>query len=322
MEANKICAGDAVQVLSAFPSDSIDCCVTSPPYYGLRDYNASGQIGLEKTPGAYIARLAVVFDEVYRVLKPLGTFWLNIGDSYAGSGRGKGDINRKGLQQKASFIGDKFDKPYKLEGYKNKDLIGVPWMLAFVLRERGWYLRQEIIWHKPNPAPESVRDRCTKSHESLFLLTKQPRYYFNHKEMLEPAIYDGRKNLAKKPSRKYLQGDTGAPVQTLAKGGGERWQVVDGQFVRNKRDVWTIPTRPFKGAHFATFPSDLIKPCILAGCPADGIVLDPFFGAGTTGLVARQLGRNYIGIDINSEYCKIAAERLKEAFPTKYKVAS
>jgi DNA modification methylase len=319
MEKNKIYIGDAVKILSAFPSGSVDCCVTSPPYYGLRDYNASGQIGLEDTPAAYVARLIEVFDEVYRVLKPSGTFWLNIGDSYAGSGRGKGDINRKGLHQPES---SKFDKPYKLDGYKNKDLIGIPWMLAFALRDRGWYLRQEIIWHKPNPMPESVRDRCTKSHESLFLLTKQPKYYFSHKEMLEPAMYDGRKKLAKKPSRKYLQSNTGAPMQSLVKGGGERWRKIDGQFVRNKRDVWTIPTRPFKGAHFATFPPDLIKPCVLAGCPVDGVVLDPFFGAGTTGLVATELGRSYIGIDINIEYCKIAAERLNEAFPIERKTAS
>jgi DNA modification methylase len=195
-------------------------------------------------------------------------------------------------------------------------------MLAFALRESGWYLRQEIIWHKPNPMPESVRDRCTKSHESLFLLTRQPKYYFNHEEMLEPAGYDGRKSLVKKPSRKYLQENAGAPVQTLSKGGGKRWRTVNGQFVRNKRDVWTVSTRPFRGAHFATFPPDLIKPCILAGCPVDGIVLDPFFGAGTTGLVAQQSGRNYIGIDLNAEYGKIAEERLQKNYPFEYKRAS
>jgi DNA modification methylase len=275
---------------------------------------------LEKTTEAYIQKLVDVFDEVYRIIKPSGTLWVNIGDSYNGSGKSNG-CNLKNYLQSSNPEAQK-TMPTHVTGLKSKDMIGIPWMLAFALRERGWYLRQEIIWHKPNPMPESVRDRCTKSHESLFLLTKQPRYYFNHKEMLEPAKYDERKNLAKKPSRKYLQGDTGAPIQTLSKGGGKRWRVIDGQFVRNRRDVWTVPTRPFKGAHFATFPPDLIKPCVLAGCPVDGIVLDPFFGAGTTGLVARQLGRNYIGIDINSEYCKIAAERLKESFPTEHKVAS
>lgn len=310
MEANKIYQGDAVQILSTFPGNSIDCCVTSPPYYGLRDYNASGQIGLEDTPEEYVARLMAVFDEVYRVLKPEGTFWLNIGDSYAGSGRGKGDVNRKGLQQKLSLIGEMFNKPYKLRGYKNKDLIGVPWMLAFTLRERGWYLRQEIIWHKPNPMPESVRDRCTKSHESLFLFAKSSKYYFDHAAMQEPAKYDGRTQKQRKASKKYLLPDTGAPLQTISRG-GERWKVVNGVHVRNRRDVWTVPTRAFKGAHFATFPPDLIKPCVLAGCPTDGTVLDPFFGAGTTGLVAEEMGRKYVGIDINPTYCKIAEDRLK-----------
>jgi DNA modification methylase len=312
MEVNKIYTGDAKTVLSTLPDGSIDCCVTSPPYFGLRNYNVDGQIGMEDAPATYIERLMEVFGQVRRVLMPSGTFWLNIGDCYAGSGRGKGDINRKGLQQPASFVGDKFDKPYKLAGYKNKDLIGIPWMLAFALRDAGWYLRQEIIWHKLNPMTESVRDRCTKSHESLFLLTKRPRYYFNHEEMLEPAMYDGRKCLIKKPSPKYLQEGTGAPVQTLTKG-CERWQVINGQYVRNRRDVWTVPTRPFKGAHFATFPSNLIEPCILAGCPPCGTVLDPFFGAGTTGLVAQRLGRNYIGIELNSEYVRIAEERMGNA---------
>jgi DNA modification methylase len=314
MDTNRIFIGDAAEVLANLPDNSIDCCVTSPPYFGLRDYGVNGQIGLENTPAMYVAKLVRVFDEVRRVLKPEGTLWLNIGDSYAGSGRGKGDINRKGLQQKVSFVGDKFDKPYKMDGYKSKDLIGIPWMLAFALRSNGWYLRQEIIWHKPNPMPESVRDRCTKSHESIFLLTKQPRYYFNHEAMLEPAGYDGRKNLVKKASQKYLQTNTGAPVQTLAKGGGERWRVINGQFVRNKRDVWTVPTQGFKGAHFATFPPDLIKPCVLAGCPPGGIVLDPFFGAGTTGVVAKQLDRYYIGIELNPDYVIIAEERLKTAY--------
>ncbi|MDR0349841.1 MAG: site-specific DNA-methyltransferase [Tannerella sp.] len=322
METNRIYIGDAKTVLSSFPDDSIGCCVTSPPYFGLRNYNVKGQIGLEDTPSVYVEKLMEVFDQVRRVLKPSGTFWLNIGDSYAGSGRGKGAVNRKGLQQKASFIGEKFSKPYKLNGCKNKDLIGIPWMLAFALRESGWYLRQEIIWHKPNPMPESVKDRCTKSHEYIFLLSKSESYYFDHESIMEEAAYDGRKDTRMKGSLKYSQGVTGLTTRSFSARGHERWTVVDGKYMRNKRDVWTIPTRPFKGAHFATFPSDLIKPCILAGCPADGVVLDPFFGAGTTGLVAGQLGRNYIGIDINSEYCKIATERLKEAFPTEHKTAS
>jgi DNA modification methylase len=273
-----------------------------------------------------------VFNQIYRILKPSGTFWLNIGDSYAGSGRGKGDVNRKGLQQKGRFIGDKFDKPYKLNGYKNKDLIGVPWILAFALRESGWYLRQEIIWHKPNPMPESVRDRCTKSHESIFLLTKKPKYYFDHLAIMEPAKYDGRKDTKAKGSPKYAQ-ITGSQVQGFAKEIHERWpnkikvrvfgskrQTGTGRNdvgnvwvdkpAKNKRDVWVIPTHPFKEAHFATFPPALITDCIKAGCPVGGVVLDPFFGSGTTGLVAQQLGRNYIGIELNPEYVKIAQKRL------------
>ena len=313
MEMNKIVVGDAEKVLSTFPSNSIDCCVTSPPYFGLRDYGVEGQIGLEDTPETYVKRLIKVFNQVYRVLKSTGTFWLNVGDSYAGSGRGKGDVNRKGVQQKASFIGDKFDKPYKLAGYKNKDLIGIPWMLAFALRNEKFYLRQDIIWHKPNPMPESIKDRCTKSHEYIFLLTKSSTYYFDNRAILEPAAYDGRKDTRFKGSNKYSDSPTGLNVQSFAEKGHERWaNKIEGQPARNKRDVWTIPTRSFKGAHFATFPPDLIKPCILAGCPVDGVILDPFFGAGTTGLVALQLRRNFIGVDLNPEYVKIAEERLQK----------
>jgi DNA modification methylase len=187
--SNNIHIGDAREVLATIPTDSVDCCVTSPPYFGLRDYGVTGQIGLEETPEAYIARLIEVFREVQRVLKPNGTLWLNLGDSYAGSGRGKGGVNQKTIQPRASFVGDRFSKPYKLDGYKNKDLIGIPWMMAFALRESGWFLRQEIIWHKPNPMPESVHDRCTKSHESLFLLSKSPRYYFNADAIKERAKY-------------------------------------------------------------------------------------------------------------------------------------
>jgi DNA modification methylase len=306
---NKIFTGDALETLMLFPDGSVNCVVTSPPYYGLRNYGVSNQIGLEESPERYIERLTEVFVECRRVLSNNGTMWIVIGDSYAGSGRGIGDINRKGIQQKASFVGD-FLKPYRLDGYKNKDLMGIPWLLAFSLRSAGWYLRQDIIWHKPNPMPESIRDRCTKSHEYIFLLTKSPRYYFDHDAMLEPAKYDNRKNILKKPSVKYLQGNTGAPVQTLAQSGSRRWNEVGGQFVRNKRDVWSVPTQPFKGAHFATYPPNLIRTCILAGCPVDGIVLDPFMGSGTTAVVAHELNRGYTGIELNPEYVEIANNRL------------
>lgn len=308
---NKIYTGDAVEVLSTLPDNSIDCCVTSPPYFGLRDYGVDGQIGLEPTPDAYVEKLVCVFNQVRRVLKPSGTFWLNIGDSYNGSGKANGCDLDNYLQK--SNKSSQQTKPTRIKGIKPKDLIGIPWLLAFSLRESGWYLRQEIIWHKPNPMPESVRDRCTKSHESLFLLTKSPKYYFDSGAIMEPANYDGRKDTTAKGSPKYMRLE-GTPIQNFAKGVHERWpNRLFSSPARNKRDVWMIPTRPFRGAHFAVFPPDLVKPCTLAGCPVDGIVIDPFFGSGTTGLVAQQLGRNYIGIDLNAEYRKIAEERLQKA---------
>jgi DNA modification methylase len=304
--------------------------VTSPPYFGLRDYGVTGQIGLENTPDAYIARLMDVFTEVYRVLKPEGTFWLNIGDSYAGSGKSSGHDNST---NRVNYACNVHTTSYKGGHIKAKDLIGIPWLLAFALRNAGWYLRQEIIWHKTDPMPESVRDRCTKSHESLFLLTKSSKYYFDSEAIMEPVKYDGRKATAHKGSVKYQGNAAGIPTQTLSKGGRERWpNTIRGYAgkdnltglssqhhgnniitcpARNKRDVWIVPTRPFKGAHFATFPPDLIKPCILSGCPVGGIVLDPFFGAVTTGLVAKQLNRNFLGIELNPEYIKIAEERLQ-----------
>jgi len=307
---NKIIIGDSTETLKTFPDDSIDCCVTSPPYFGLRDYDVDGQIGLESNPEAYIERLMNVFNQVHRVLKQNGTFWLNIGDSYNGSGKANGCDLSKYLQ--SSNKAAQKPKPTHVKGLKKKDLIGIPWMLAFALRESGWYLRQEIIWHKPNPMPESVRDRCTKSHESLFLLSKSSRYYFDNQAIMEPAKYDGRKDTTAKGSPKYMQ--ISGTIQGLAKREHERWPNKMGTNpARNKRDVWIIPTRPFKGAHFATFPPDLIKPCILAGCPVGGVVLDPFFGAGTTGLVAQQLGRKYIGIDLNADYVRIAEQRLQVA---------
>ncbi|MCL2040871.1 MAG: hypothetical protein FWG84_02370 [Bacteroidales bacterium] len=278
-----------------------------------------------------------VFMECYRILKPNGTFWLNMGDSYAGSGRGKGDINRKGVQSKASFVGDLFTKPYKLAGYKNKDLMGMPWTLALALRDNGFYLRQDIIWHKPNPMPESIRDRCTKAHEYIFLLTKSAKYYFDHEAMLEPAKYDGRKKMTHEGSAKYASNGTGIGVQNVSKGGRVRWpntlpvrghvskegltglpeQHHGGNIritpARNKRSVWSVPTKAFKGAHFATFPPALIRTCIEAGCPIDGVVMDPFIGAGTTAIVAQELGRCYVGVELNADYVRIAEERVRKA---------
>ena len=287
---------------------SFNCIVTSPPYYALRDYGVDGQIGLENSPEMYIKNLVDIFMECRRVLKNDGTFWLNIGDSYAGSMKGKGHNKPSGIQPKVSWIGEKITT-FNLKGYKNKDLIGIPWALAFALRECGWYLRQDIIWHKPNTMPESVTDRCTKSHEYIFMFSKSSKYYFNHAAILEPAKYDNRKKLDKSPSKKYLSGGTGLSVQRLSKG-GYRWQDTNGIFTRSKRDVWCVPTKPLKEAHFAAYPPDLIRPCIMAGCPENGVVLDPFMGAGTTALVARECGCNYIGIELNPEYIKIAEKRL------------
>ena len=213
MNLNHIYTGDALEVLHLLPDNCVNCVVTSPPYYGLRNYGVDGQIGLEETPEKYIEQLMDVFRQVRRVLKPDGTFWLNIGDSYAGSGRGKGDVNKKSkVQGRVSHTGAMFSKLYRLGGYKNKDLIDIPWQLAFALRADGWYLRQDIIWHKPNPMPESIRDRCTKAHEYIFLLTKSARYYFDYKAILEPAKYDGRKDTMAKGSPKYAGSGTGIQV--------------------------------------------------------------------------------------------------------------
>lgn len=323
---NKIICGDSLEKLKELPDGIADCCITSPPYYGLRDYGTGKweggdpncdhssaklstrfertmtetsskqmtnlgsdvkeymrvcpvcgavredrQIGLEETPEAYIAKLVSVFREVKRVLKDDGTLWVNIGDTYNGVKVG----NTENVKHKAVADSSDFKKE-KWSGAKNKDLIGIPWMLAFALRKDGWYLRQDIIWHKPNPMPESVKDRCTKSHEYIFLLSKQPHYYFDYESIQEEA--------------------TGDVMYS----------------VKNKRDVWSVCTKPNKEAHFATFPEELIKPCILAGCKNGGVVIDPFFGSGTTGRVAREYGRNYIGIELNPEYVKMASHRAVE----------
>jgi len=289
---NKILCGDALAVLRGFPSECVDCVVTSPPYYGLRDYGVAGQLGLEETPEAYIERLADVFDELRRVLRKDGTVWVNVGDSYAGKSPHQTSPTRGGL--------------------KRKDLIGIPWALAFELRRRGWYLRQAIIWHKPNPMPESVKDRCTKSHEYIFLLSKRPKYYFDYEAIQELAAYDGRQDTVFKGSDKYAGSGTGHQAQSFAANGHERWQKNENnEFVRNKRDVWTVPTRAETESHFAVFPQALIADCIKAGCKPGGVVLDMFMGSGTTAVVAKKLERNFAGIELNPEYVKIAERKLR-----------
>ena len=328
IEKNTIINGNSLEVLKSLPDNSIDCCVTSPPYYALRDYGCDGQIGLEETPEKYIESLCDVFSEVRRVLTPEGTLWLNIGDSYNGNKVGNTEVVKN---KKVSESNDFHKKLWG--GAKPKDLIGIPWMLAFALRSQGWYLRQDIIWQKPNPMPESVTDRCTKSHEYIFLLSKRQKYYFDYEAIQEPCADQSRTNYACgnrtnginkdrndndfgersknwKPRTKNCQYDGQKPNSFhLSRENGEPDKEY---YVRNKRDVWSVNVKPCSEAHFATYPFELIKPCILAGCPENGIVLDPFMGSGTTAIVARSLNRNYLGVELNPEYIKIAHKRLEK----------
>ena len=278
-------------------------CVTSPPYYGLRDYGHEGQIGLEETPEEYIKAMVEVFRCVWDVLEDDGTLWLNIGDSYARQGGRESDQPRHWDGREKTSGSMHNTRMAQDIGLKPKDLIGIPWMLAFALRADGWYLRQDIIWHKPNPMPESVTDRCTKSHEYIFLLSKSPRYYYDNESIKEPSANLG-KTAIKFGGNKY--GDSDDPKHATKSGN----EYTDAG-TRNKRDVWTVSTRSYKGAHFATFPTALIEPCILAGSPKGGVVLDPFFGAGTTGLVAQRHGRKWIGCELNPEYAAIAQTRIE-----------
>lgn len=312
----EILQGDCRDVLGSLADGSINCCVTSPPYFGLRDYGVEGQLGLEPTPDEFVSAMVEVFREVRRVLRDGGTLWLNLGDSYAGSwgaqGR-SGQLSDRSIisAQQIAAAAKKKSRTGSIppgSGLKPKDLVGIPWRVAFALQADGWYLRQDIIWHKPNPMPESVTDRCTKAHEYIFLFAKSERYYFDVDAIREPYATADRRG----PRRSYKPGS--ASSHRLDDGHEE----MTGPFAglplnpngRNRRSVWTVSTKPFKGAHFATFPPDLIEPCVLAGCPVDGTVLDPFFGAGTTGLVAQKHGRNCVGIELNPDYIAIANERL------------
>jgi len=315
----RILNGDCRERLRELPDASVNCCVTSPPYFGLRDYGVDGQIGLEDTPDAFVAELVAVFREVRRVLRDDGTLWLNLGDSYASNGPrsnnngsgatglkrdGRDEASRLRSAAKTKTLG--MALPPIETGLKAKDLIGIPWRVAFALQADGWWLRQDIIWHKPNPMPESVTDRCTKAHEYIFLLTKSATYHYNAAAVKEAAIHEGR--VVKASGGDAKNAGKGAFGATAAGFTQHDTLVTD----RNKRSVWTVPTQPYSGAHFATFPPALIEPCILAGCPSGGTVLDPFGGAGTTGLVADRLGRNAILVELNPEYAAIATERLKD----------
>ena len=303
--------GDCLEVLKALPDESVHCCVTSPPYYALRDYGMEEQIGREATPKEYISRLTEVFTEVRRVLRSDGTLWLNIADTYAGKGN-QGDFvdpkNPKGRNGQAVALN------YKVEGCKPKDMIGIPWMLAFALRDSGWYLRNDIIWMKENPMPESCKDRCSRCYEHIFLLSKSRKYFFDAKAISEPIAPATAERLKRgmKGGNKYGKPVPGQPQTQTINRPRAHGEITDSMInpMRNKRDVWVVNTVPFKGGHYAAYPPKLVEPCLLAGCPEGGIVLDPFFGSGTTGMVAKQLNRHYIGIELNPEYAKLAEARI------------
>jgi len=311
-----ILCGDSLTELRKLPDESVNCCVTSPPYWGLRDYGVAGQLGLEKTPEEYVAHMVEVFREVRRVLRTDGTLWLNLGDSYASDTKGSGGISRSSVLHGSSLadngasIGQRFPARKLNHGLKPKDLVGIPWRVAFALQADGWWLRQDIIWAKPNPMPESVRDRCTKAHEYIFMLTKSAKYYYDAEAVKEQNANPERTNY--RPGKEaYTEGDVHDDSgRTIRNDGFKKYaegKVCDG---RNLRSVWTITTKPYAEAHFATFPPEIPERCIKAGCPKGGKVLDPFFGAGTTGLVAMRLGREFIGIELNEKYCEMARKRI------------
>lgn len=355
----KIIVGDNRETLKNLESGSVQCVVTSPPYWGLRDYGTSkwhggvddcdhiqdesktktfgnqefnenrpsreatktkgyyfeteclicgairedNQIGLEPTPIEYVEELCQVFDEVWRVLADDGTLWLNLGDTYVGTGS-KGDLKDPKYAEVRNAQSVALNG--KVAGLKSKDMVGIPWRVAFALQERGWYLRQDIIWAKPNPMPESVTDRCVKSHEYIFLLTKSAKYYFNHESIKEPVVTATGGQGIRFGGNKY--GDSDDPKHST-----KSVNVFEGSETRNKRDVWTVPTKGYAEAHFATYPPELIKPCILAGSREGDLVLDPFSGSGTTGEVALKLDRNYVGTELNPEYAKLSEKRIYNA---------
>lgn len=337
--AFRIHVGDCREAMGLMADRSVQCCVTSPPYFGLRDYGHKGQIGLEPTPDEYVAQMVEVFRGVHRVLKDDGTLWLNLGDSYANDGKWGGK-HAAGLHG-ATGLG----RERKTTGMKPKDLLGMPWRVAFALQADGWYLRQDIIWHKPNPMPESVTDRCTKAHEYVFLFSKSPRYYFDSEAMKEPAVgaLAGNRKPAKATAA-YFEGDeahrTKAGLHQWAerqrsrrdsfkRDGSKREQTIPGQGygthrpdraesehdvdMRNRRSVWSVATRPYKGAHFATYPPALIEPCVLAGSRPGDLVLDPFGGSGTTGEVACKAGRRAVLCELNPAYADLAVTRIAAA---------
>ena len=298
---NRCAIGDCRATLRDVPDQVFACCVTSPPYWGLRDYGHADQIGLEATPAEYVERVVEVFREVRRTLRDDGTLWLNLGDSYATGSGGSGTTSDRQRRSAGTLIAPR--APCRADGLKQKDLVGIPWAVAFALRADGWFLRSDIIWSKPNPMPESVTDRPTKAHEYVFLLAKSERYFYDAGAIAEPWA-DERNGASGSTRSKYQErieradgGVTSAP-RTKA---------------RNVRSVWSIVPEPYTGAHFATMPPALVTRCILAGSPLGGAVLDPFFGTGTTGQVAESLGRKWFGCELNPDYCKLNAERTAQA---------
>lgn len=326
-QCGTIITGDALDALRTMPDQSVQCCVTSPPYWGLRNYGVPGQIGLEPTVEEHLATLTAVFREAWRVLRDDGTLWVNYGDTYL-CNQGAGFNGNKRLPEQ-----DRRVSVTRPAWAKPKDLLGLPWRLAFALQADGWYLRSDIIWHKPNCMPESVKDRPTRAHEYLFLLSKSERYYYDHEAVREPtaaASGQGRaqSSLAlswnrivqepERPAQQYAQHritkrHTVRPGVDTHGGGQGTGAITFDPHTRTRRDVWTVPTRGFPDAHFATFPPDLIRPCILAGCPASGVVLDPFFGAGTVGVVCVEEARRYLGVELNPDYAEMAERRVAEA---------
>ena len=313
MDNLSVLIGDCREQMRTLADGSVQTCVTSPPYFGLRDYGHDGQLGLEPTPDEFVAAMVEVFREVHRVLTDDGTLWLNLGDSYNNYRPGNYSDNRA-----HAFGGERTDEKKrgmpdspasskrgtKLPGLKEKDLIGIPWRVAFALQADGWYLRQDIIWHKPNPMPESVRDRCTKAHEYIFMMSKSPKYHFDAEAVKEPVAESTTARLAQ-PTLHKQAGSSRVPGKT----NGNMKAVGNGE-TRNRRSVWTVTTKPFKGAHFATFPPDLIEPCILAGSRSGDVVLDPFGGSGTTAGVAIKHGRKAVLCELNPEYAALVPDRI------------
>lgn len=300
MSSARILVGDALKRLQQLPDGSVQTCVTSPPYWGLRDYGHDGQMGVESTPDEYVANIVALFRQVRRVLADDGTLWLNLGDSYAGSGRGGQSQEKRSVNWQPAYA----LQGHTPAGLKPKDLVGIPWRVAFALQADGWWLRQDIIWHKPNPMPESVTDRCTKAHEYLFLLSKSAHYYYNAQAIGEQSLSGQIRGGGKQYSTD--------PNAIAALGGRkhnlDRYGITPP--IRNKRSVWTIATKPYSGAHFAVMPADLVEPCILAGSSSGDTVLDPFTGSGTVGMVALRHGREFVGIELNPQYAALAESRI------------